>query len=248
MEPKFLMGMMSLPFGLAQDYMIDADVVAGALAMRSAATNSAGEIIDAVVGTGNVGVIGVYSETKAYTATQATLISGGNSRLGVTVRVVNHPLQVILARMSGSATFGAAPALTTPAHILTNTVASAGGTLISATEVGTITFVGGRVIGLTGANGGEQRRLSAHADNVSTTVEVPFSRAIGVGDQFMRCPFSKAVNDIDLTTDFREVNGVVEVGTAAGEFNCFDIVMDHINREIYLYIAPRDHLFSPVAA
>lgn len=236
--------------GVTGRYHIGATTVAGQIMMRDSSTNLASEAIPAVQGTGNVNLLGVAAEAVVYSTTQGDFDNFPSYKAPGeegTVRLIVDPLQVLALRCSGGATVGTALATTAPANVLTNTSASAGGTVVTAAEVGTITFVAGLIMGRTGNNAGVAKVISSHSDNTSTTVTEPFANAIAVGDTFIRVPFSKKIIAVDLTTNFVEADAIIEVGTAAGEFNVLDVEFDIINDEVIVYVVPRSHLFNALA-
>jgi hypothetical protein len=63
------------------DYMLDANCVAGAVALRSAAVASAGEVVDATVGAA-ANAMGLYADSVTYSAV-TSLSSGLGSPFGL---------------------------------------------------------------------------------------------------------------------------------------------------------------------
>lgn len=134
--------------------------------------------------------------------------------------------------------------------VLTNTSASAGGTTITDSDVGSATRAQGTVIGISGANRGESRIVTTFNSGTSLVVSVPFPNAIAVGDMFVVVPYKVGANQtLQLTTDFTEINASVAVGTGDG------VVVDKIevhtedpysvdNPEIYVYFRIADSVFS----
>jgi hypothetical protein len=148
---------------------------------------------------------GVSLEAATYTATQGSAF--------VRARCSIAPLTLFRAKCSGGATVDTDLAETTDGNLLTNTSASAGGTVITDADVGTSEFLeGGIVVGLTGNNAGSWRYLSVHTDATSTAVNSAFSAAIAVGDTFVRC-YGQGVVSTEVTTDFTQV----QIKHAAGE-------------------------------
>lgn len=173
-------------------------------------------------------VVGLGLDVATYSTTQTDLAGGeatgtgfrsyGGLDMGRMVTVSVRPDLLVRARVSGSATAGVA--LTT----LTNTVASSGGTLITAANVPSADMRSGTVWGLTGNNVGYARHITSHAASVSFTVTVPFPRAIAVGDTFLFTPYSgfgtfaaslDGSNAVQLTTLFDQADGSIASGTGA---------------------------------
>lgn len=212
--------------------------------MRNSNVSTSGEVIDATA-TSAVALLGIYEETVTFSTTQSAYDGYPADEEG-TVLIESDPFAVYKLRTAGGATAGAALATTAPANIVTNTVASAGGTLVSAAEIGTVTFNGGLLCGRTGNNAGITRRISAHVDSVSETVEVPFPRAIAAGDTFYRVPWSKATQTVQLVTLLTEANGIIVYATGA-EFIVIDVQFDLIRDEVLVYALPRAHAYKPLA-
>ena len=236
------------------DYMIDANCTVGAVAVRSTAVASAGEVVDATT-TAAANAIGLYSENVTYTATTSATSSinsgqgllGGNELFGMLARIVNHPLQVVRFRISGSATTGGGlvGTPTTPASVLTNTLADPTGLIITAAEVGTVSMAGGLLKGKLGANGGQTRRIVTHTASADTRTEVNFTSPIAVGDTFIRVPYSKASDKAQFTTDLTEVNGIIATGTGA-DMRCFNVIIDEVNSQAWADFIFGAHWFSGV--
>ena len=162
---------------------------------------------------------GVTADTGTYSTTQ-----GDAEGL---VSIYNRPDAIFEALMSGGA--AANTALTT----LTNTVASAAGTVISDTDVGTASMANGVVWSLSGANGGgpggQSRVITTFSASVSITVTVPFLSDIAVGDTFLMCPWSSngaaGNGTLQATTLFDQANAAIVSGTG-GEVAIYDMVLD----------------------
>lgn len=241
------------PGGFAEKYckvMLDATCTAGAAALRSTATNSAGEVVNATT-TGAADFLGLYSETKTYTATQSDFDGFPQDEEGA-VGMICDPFQILEFFIAGGATAGTALNSTAPANILTNTSASTGGTTITAAEVGTVSMAGGILIGKTGANAGLVRRSDAHTNSTSCTVEVPFPRTIAVGDTFFRFPYSLAGQTMQMTSDLTQADGTIVLGTGApfamvGLIANGGVVVDLINSTAVVHVVARDHAYNPLS-
>lgn len=124
------------------------------------------------------GVFGLAIDQATYSSTQ------GDAEGIISVDV--RPDLVVRALMSGGATEGTA--LTT----LTNTSASAGGTVVTSASVSTNDRDGGLTWCTSGNNVGLSRSITAYSSATSITVTVPFPRAIAVGDTFLDVPYNLA--------------------------------------------------------
>lgn len=214
------------------DYMLDANCLAGAVALRSAAVASAGEVVDATT-TAAANAIGLYSDSVTYTAVTSLTsglqspfgLLGGNELFGMQCRIINHPLQIVRFKIAGGATSGTALGAVAPANNLTNGVADATGLIVSDVNVGTVSMAGGLLRGKVGANGGQTRRIVTHTASADTRVEVAFTSPIAVNDTFVRVPYSKATDKAQFTTDLTEVNGIIATGTGA-DMRCFGVIFD----------------------
>ena len=231
-------------FGRGMRYMIDASVIAGGFGMRNSNVSTAGEVIDATA-TSAVALLGIYDETVTYSATQSAYDGFPSDEEG-TVLIESDPFAIYKLRTAGSATAGAALATTAPANILVNETADTTGLIITDDVVGTVSFNGGLIAGRTGNNAGIVRRISAHNNSADTRVEVPFPRTIAVGDTFIRVPWGKATQTVQLVTLLTEANGIIVYGTGA-EFIPVDVQFDIIRDEVMLYMLPRAHAYKPLA-
>lgn len=216
--------------GIYRRFPIRASVANRGVISR-AVTDAVG--IDVCTTTSFVDNVGLILEAATYTTTQADLddpgsdanIGAGNTFCGLDMgRVVTvsiRPDLVIAALATGAA------AENTALELLSNTAASAGGTLISDTDI-TEDQISGIVWCISGNNVGHARVCSAFSDNVSLTVTVPFPRAIAVGDEFLIVPWGcvgTAAADIDgafflqTSTLFTQANASIASGTG-GDINC----------------------------
>ena len=124
------------------------------------------------------------------TGTYSTVQGDAEGLVTVSVR----PDLIVRALMSGGATAGTALTL------LSNTAASAGGTVVTDTDVSANDMTGGTLVCISGGNVGESRMITADTASVSATVTVPFPRAIAVGDEFFMIPYA-LMGDGTATTD-----------------------------------------------
>lgn len=191
-----------------------------------AALTTAAGVLPMTVGT-IADYVGLSLDTAIYTTTQsATMIEG-------VVSLVMNPDAVIRLRMSGTAAAGG------NLPLITNTAASAGGTLVTITTGDIVpnspTMLDGTMICLTGANAGLRRKVTSVAATTMTAL-VPFPNAIAVGDTFTVVPYfpgaTTAVGGDDLTlttapgTNATEANATVASTTVGVRFAHVDLQYD----------------------
>jgi hypothetical protein len=211
-------------------YALSETVIAGSLLIRDGVVTVGGDAKKAGVGTFTK-ALGIAANAVTYSTTQADVAAvdaglGRMDSLGRSVGVIINPFHVLRARIAGSATTGAALSTAAPAAIVTNTSADTAGITITAAEVGTVNMRGGVMIGRTGANGGVTRRIGVHTDNTSEAVVVPFPYTIAVGDTFYRLPFSKACENVQLTTLLDEVDASIVFATG-GAAAVLRVILPH---------------------
>ena len=183
---------------------------------------------------------GLTNDAATYSSTQG-------ATEGI-VTVNTRPDQIIKARMSGSATDGTS--LTT----LSNTSASAGGTVVTDADVGSADFDGGLLVCTKGNNVGLSRSVTAHSGGTSATVTVPFPRAIAVGDEFYIIHYNwvgtgAAGADgpmaVQTTTLLLEADASIASGTG-GAVSVVDLELNgHANS--YVLFKLRDHVHDSAA-
>lgn len=230
-------------------FMIGASSVAGQLCIRQAGNQLPGEAIPPTT-TAAADLLGIFVETVTYSTTQADFDGFVQGEEG-TAMVDIDPFAVYEFRASGGATGGTALNSTAPANILTNTSASAGGTTVTAAEVGTVSFTpngdAGILVGRTGNNAGQRRRITAHTNSTSTGVTVPFPFAIAVGDTFLRFPWSKSGQNVQFTaTTFLEADATIIPGTGA-PLAVVDVIVDIVAGEAVVQFVSRDSQFNPLS-
>lgn len=149
---------------------------------------------------------GLAVDAGTYSATPAAGAEG-------LVRVDTNPDLVINALISGGATEN------TALIVLTQTSASS--TVLTCT-VQSDSVDGGVLWGLTGANKGISRSITAHTSTTSLTVTVAFPYSMAVGDTFLYAPFNWAGTGADgadgsrwlqVTTLFTQADGIIASGT-----------------------------------
>jgi hypothetical protein len=204
-----------------------------------AAVANAGIPIIMVATTCNVGpctstsfadTVGLSADTDTYSTSQAAILARVNALVGtgegiITVSV--RPDNIIRALMTGSGTEN------TTLAILTNTSASAGGTVVTAT-VQSSDIDGGTLWCLSGNNVGYSRTITTHTSTTSLTVTVPFPRAIAVGDTFLACPWNNTgtasagedgITEVTTSTLFTQADASSASG-AGGKVVVSDLVLE----------------------
>jgi len=166
---------------------------------------------------GGNGVIGApasvndYSEALGIT-TEAVTYSTTQGSAGNLCEIVCAPFAIFKGKVSGGATADTAFALSLDNALLLNSTTEAAGATVADTNVGTSEYVGGYLVGLSGANKGFVRVIDSHTDNTSTVVDDVFDNDITAGDTFLRT-FSPAMGQgMELTTNFVQFNGVTSAG------------------------------------
>ena len=225
----------------AMNFLASAALVAGQVVVREATASNTGEAATAASTTSVVNMLGVVVDAVTYTATP-TVEPSEVTQQNI-ARLVAGPFEVYRFKIAGGATSGTALATTAPANILTNTLASAGGTLITAAGVGSVSMVGGLVKGRSGGNVGAIRKITVHTGTASNTVGHAFTAAIGVNDTFIRVPYSRSVIDMQLTTNFVEANGIIATGTGA-TFRVVSVIIDEQRDIAYVDVISMDHYFN----
>jgi hypothetical protein len=181
-----------------------------------------------VATTGNVGPCTATSATDAigmatgpasvaYSTSQATILANGEGVVDIDI----NPGLVYESVLSGTAADGGA------LIVYTNTSASAGGTVLTATVPST-DWDGGVLARMVNGVAGEWRTITTHTSTTSLTVTVPFSTAIAVGDTFVVSPYNETGNgaaggdgnsNLTLTTLLTQADATVASGGG------FDVVV-----------------------
>lgn len=227
----------------AMNLLLSASLVAGQVVVREATASNAGEATNPASATSVLDMFGVAQDAATYTA--APTSEPNEVTQANIVRLIVAPFEVFRFKIAGGTTQGIALGTTAPANILTNTLASSGGTLITG-NVGSISMVGGLVKGRSGANVGAIRKLTVHTGTASTTVTMAFINAIAVGDTFIRTPYSRTVQNVNLTTDYIAANGIVATGTGA-VFRVTSVIMDEVNDVAWVDAVSCDHQYNAIA-
>ena len=182
------------PGSYTRRFYIEASLSQGQIVAWSGSTGE-GDVTDPTSVNDFVGAIGVLLSKDL---TYSTVTGSG----GVLGDVSADPLQKIEGRVSGTTAAGGGFTTDgTDSHIITVTAASA--TVITAAGVGTSDAIGGQMIGLSGTNKGQTRRITSHSDNTSETVINPFDKLTASGDTFLRT-YSPLQIGVETTSDFVE--------------------------------------------
>lgn len=178
---------------------------AGILAMAPAAGN-AGVIPCTTTAVTNT--VGLALDSATYSTSQA-------ASSDVTVSLIVNPHAVYAYRMSGSAVHGVSLANQD------ETTGSAGGTVVTTgAEWSSATYDEGTVwANRAGVNANmNQSRKITSVSSTAGTVTVPFSNAIAIGDDFLRCPYfpyDPTAKTVQFTTLLLEADASIAVGTGA---------------------------------
>lgn len=239
------------------DYFVSAAVVVSQILVREATASNAGEAADPSGTTTATDCLGCATDAATYTATP-TQNPGAfwpptAGTLENLVRIEVNPFAIYRFPISGGATAGTAlsnGASAAGRNILiistagSKTILTAAGTTGNA---GNADFSGGLVIGKSGANVGQIRKISSHVDNTSDTVTVGFLNNTVVGDQFIKVPFGRSVQKLQFTSNFVEANGVIATGTGAN-FRVLNVVFDEQNSLAWVDVVSSDHMYNPESA
>jgi hypothetical protein len=222
------------------EFKLGAAVAAGIVVCPDQ-TNDIGEII-ACTTTAAANAVGLTLSSGTYSATQ-----GDDEG---TAMVIMNPFAVIKAKACGGATENTALSAATK-NVLTNTLASTTGLLITdATNVGSASFDGGLIYGLSGANKGQSRVITSVSSTTSNTVTVPFKYDIAVGDKFLTLPWCKNIPAVQTTTAFTQADATIATGTGIPA-NVLEIEIEtpvnDVNPDVWVYFVLRDHNFNPLA-
>lgn len=195
---------------------------------------------------GNAGVIPctttAVTNTVGMAVDNATYSTSQAATSDVVVSVIVNPHAVYAYRMSGSAVAGVT---------LSNqdeTTGSAGGTVVTTGASWTSTefdegFVWANRDGVN-ANMGQSRKITSTSATAGT-VTVPFSNAIAIGDDFLRCPYSPydpTAKTIQFGTLLTEADASIAVGTGAAM-----VTVDFILRggyDSWVLCSSNDHVLN----
>ncbi len=178
--------------------------------------------------------VGLAIDTGVYSATQATnlasLLANGPGYSEGMITCSVRPDAIYGALMSGGATEG------TALTVMTNTSASAGGTVLTAT-IQSNDIDGGTLWCIGGNNAGLSRTITTHTSTTSLTVTVPFPYAIAVGDTFLACPWNMTgdgaaggdgPSNVQTTTLITQADATSAAGTG-GKVVVSDLVLKGVS-------------------
>ncbi len=198
--------------------------------------NQAG-VSELIAVTGMTFIYGTNVDTATFSTTQ------GDAEGLVTISI--RPDLVMRALASGGATEGTALTL------LSNTAASAAGTVITDADVGAADMDGGTVWCTSGANVGLSRQITTHTASTSFTVTVPFPRTIAVGDEFLFVPWSLIGDgtvgedgnaNVQVTTLNTQADATIASGTG-GEVTVVELELNG-RSDSYVQFLIADNIFG----
>lgn len=181
---------------------------------------------------------GMAVDTVTYTATQGTGSDSAERKVGVII----NPDAVWRAKMSGGATENTALTL----YDVTTAV-STGLTVTTGDDFTSPEFDEGVIWGYTGANAGQQRKLTSSASTLASAI-IPFDQGTAVGDNFMVAPYwYLTTSAVQLTTNLFQANAAIAVATGAAfkvvDMELLDIGGDGRNASaIHMYAV--DHILG----
>ncbi len=229
------------------DYFASAALTAGQVAVREATASNIGEATNPSSTTSVTDVVGVLldqaTSNTAPTKEPGLLLVVTTGGLENIVRVDSNPLAIFRFIVSGGTADNTALPTAAPANILTNTVLSSGGTVITAL-VGTVDMSGGLIKGRTGNNAGSIRKMVSQIASTSTTVGIAFVNAIAVNDTFIRVPFSRVAVAMTLTTPFDQANGNVAFSTSTAKFRVVNVNIDEQNSIVTVDVIATLHFYN----
>lgn len=215
----------------------NSNIVVGTIVMREATASNAGDLTIGAT-TAALNAFGCAIDVGTYSAVQG-------ATEGI-VRVSPNPFAVYRFRVSGSSTKGAALSSASGGQILTNTLASTTGLVV--TDADAVTDMsGGLIKGRTGANAGVTRKQTSLNSGVDTNVVVPFPNDIAVGDTFIRLPYSNsciAMQTVATTID--EADGSIAFGTGI-PVQVVEVLIDEQNDQAFVYVVLRTHWMNSLA-
>lgn len=227
------------------DFKVEATLTAGTIALVVAGDNATlrvsttGSLVDAM----GMVVAAAQGQTLTYSAVQ-----GATEGIAT---VIYDPMHIYEVKVSPGSTSGTAYA-DADGYFLTNTSGESAGTTITDTQVGgsSTEAVDGLIFGLTGANAGVNRIVTAQTANTSVVVTVPFPNDIDQGDTFVYSQYAPGVFGVTLTSDLKEADGGA-AGAAGGDARTVRVRVETSSRgatlaspQLYLDMILLDHLFN----
>jgi co-chaperonin GroES (HSP10) len=108
----------------------------------------------------------------------------------------------------------------------------------------------GSAIGLSGANAGLRRAITAVSSGASVTTTVYFPSSVAVGDKVLVLPYKPGSVAVQTTAAFSQANAIIAVGTGI-DADVLDIQIDKpinsTNPVAWVYFMFGDHNFNQLA-
>lgn len=250
------------------DFLVSKAFIAAQIVVKETTTTDPGEVDDPA-GTGSGGVtdtadvLGCTTDQATYSAT-ATQNPGAfwpptSGALENLVRIEVNPFAIYRFPVAGGATAGTALAQGTGSaagNIISISTAGSRTVLTAAGttgNIGVIDMTGGLVMGRTGANVGQIRKMTAYTASTSQTVTVQFLNPTVVGDTFLRVPYSRMISKTQMTSNFAEMNGLIACNNAGavaslGAFRVLNVVLDLDRDMAFVDVIAADHAYNPESA
>lgn len=239
------------------DFLVSAAVVASQILVREATASNAGEAADPSGTTTATDCLGCATDQATYSATP-TQNPGAfwpptAGTLENLVRIEINPFAIYRFPIAGGATAGTALSSGASGAGRNIMIISTAGSRTVLTAAGTTgntgnaDFSGGLVMGRTGQNVGQVRKLSSHSNDTSRTVTVGFLNLTVAGDTFIAVPFSRAVQKVQFTSDFTQANGVIATATGAN-FRVLNVIIDEQRDLAWVDVVSGDHQYNPESA
>jgi hypothetical protein len=187
----------------------------------------------------------VHTYTSAYGTTMAASTYAATSP-GQFVKVSCNPFDIVRGKVSGAATsdgaFGSS-------QILTQTAAST--TRFTSAATGTLDYITGNLIILTGTRAGDVRQMIAQSDNTYVDVTIPFGGTIAIGATALRT-FGIGVAGINLSSTFEQwvnlLTGTMTLNSdVGGEGVVWDIIVDDQKLSSHDNGVPKISIKNPTA-
>lgn len=138
-------------------------------------------------------------------------------------------------------------------YFLTADSANTAGTTVADTAVGNGDAEDGMLFAISGANAGQSRVITTATASTSVVVTVPFLNDIAAGDTFIYSQYAPGVINVQMTTDFTQLNGTI-AGATGGEAVVVDVYVDTESEgasstapHLWCEFVFQDHHFNSVA-
>jgi len=221
-------------------YQIGATVAdVGVPLLTATADGDSGLIACTTTGASNM--VGINLDTATYVTAQQT--DGSTAERTVTMDI--RPDAVIKAVLSGATTEDTA--------LGQRTITTATTDGLDVTTTGDTWQDEGLVWGYTGANAGQQRKVTSVSSSVAT-VDVAFENDHQVGDIFLHAPFfpmDAQSETVTLSALFTQIDASASIITNGAEFNIIDVVTfgaaDDGLTKSYALLVSDDHALNKLA-